>query len=329
MNESLKGAKPMKLKGKAAIVTGGGRGIGRAIALELARQGAAVVVNDPGSGRSGETTTERPADEVAAEIVKAGGRAVANHQSVADHAQARQMVQQCIDSFGSIDILVNSAGVLRERMIWNMTEDDFDAVIGVHLKGSWNMSHHAIRHMRTRGFGRIINLSSDAFKGSLGQCNYAAAKAGIIGLTRSIAKEAAKFGITANALCPLADTRMTLTPEVAANRKRRLENGLITQAQYDNATQPKGPEYVAPLAAYLSLDEANYINGQVFHVEKGAINTYFYGEDRNSMFKIDDGGLFTVEELQASLQRALLNNIPPIVPVVQPDQVQRVHKVAE
>ena len=312
----------MKLKGKAAVVTGGGRGIGRAIALELARQGAAVVINDPGLGRSGELTTERPADEVAAEIVQAGGRAVANHESVADHQKAGQMVQQCIDSFGSIDILINSAGVVRERMIWNMTEDEFDTVIGVHLKGMWNMSHHAIRHMRKQGFGRIVSLSSDAFKGTFGQCNYAAAKAGIIGLTRSIAKETAKFGITANALCPVADTRMTATPEVAANRKRKLESGLITQAQYDAAMQAKGPEYVAPLAAYLCLDDADFINGQTFHVEKGVINTYYFGEDRNSMFKVGDG-LFTLEDLEECLPRALLNGVPPIVPVVKREQAQK------
>ncbi len=312
----------MRLKGRAAVVTGSGRGIGRAIALYLAGQGASVVVNDPGVGRSGEASTERPADEVVAEIISAGGRAVANVDSVADFKQAGQMVQQCIDSFGSIDILVNCAGLVRERMIWNMTESEFDDVISVHLKGQWAMSHHAIRHMRTKGFGRIVNLSSDAYKGTVGQCNYAAAKAGIIGLTRSIAKETSKFGITANALCPIADTRMTATPEVYANRKRKLESGVITQAQYDASMQARGPEYIAPLVGYLCLDESDFINGQTFHVEKGLVSTYFFGEDRNSLLKVGDG-LFTLEELEESLPRALLNGVPPIVPIVKREEAQK------
>jgi NAD(P)-dependent dehydrogenase (short-subunit alcohol dehydrogenase family) len=150
----------------------------------MAREGASVIVNDPGAGRNG-VTTERPADEVVAEIAKAGGDALA-------------------DTFGKIDFVVNAAGVLRERMIWNMTEDDFDAVISVHLKGTWNMRHHAIKLMRGRRFGRIVNFSSDAFKGSVGQCNYAAAKAGVIGQTRTIARECGRYGITANAMCPFA-----------------------------------------------------------------------------------------------------------------------------
>ena len=189
--EDRKGETPMNLEGKAGIVTGAGRGIGRGIALLMAREGAKVVVNDPGAGRNGEVTTERPADEVVAEIAKAGGKALANYNSVADYVSAGRMVRQCADNFGRIDFVVNAAGVLRERMIWNMTEDDFDTVIGVHLKGTWNMSHHAIKLMRNERFGRIVNFSSDAFKGSVGQCNYAAAKAGVIGLTRTIASASA------------------------------------------------------------------------------------------------------------------------------------------
>ena len=173
----------MNLDGKAGIVTGAGRGIGRSIALLMSREGARVIVNDPGAGRNGEVTNERPADEVVAAITKAGGKAIANYDSVADYGSAGRMVRECADVFGRIDFVINAAGVLRERMIWNMTEDDFDTVIGVHLKGTWNMSHHAIKLMRSERFGRIVNFSSDAFKGSVGQCNYAAAKAGVIGLT--------------------------------------------------------------------------------------------------------------------------------------------------
>jgi 3-oxoacyl-[acyl-carrier protein] reductase len=306
----------MHLEGKAAIVTGAGRGIGREVALQLAAHGAAVVVNDPGVGRNGEPTDERPADDVVAEILKAGGRAVANHDSVADFRKAGAMVQQCIDGYGRIDILVNVAGNLRERMIWNMTEDDFDAVVSVHLKGHWNMAHHAIRHMRQAGYGRIINFSSDAFKGSVGQCNYSASKAGIIGLTRSIAKEAAKFGITANAICPAADTRMTLTDAVKENRKRKLAAGLMTQEQYNRTLLPRGPEYIAPMVVYLCLDQADYINGQVFHVERGRINTYYFGEDLKSLYKGDDG-MFSVDELIETVPETLMNGIVPVVPPVK------------
>src|SRR5271165_4310706 len=241
------GEGPMNLENKAGIVTGAGRGIGRSVALLMAREGASVIVNDPGAGRNGEVTTERPADEVVAEIAKAGGDALTNYGSVADYASAGRMVRQCADTFGKIDFVVNAAGVLRERMIWNMTEDDFDAVISVHLKGTWNMSHHAIKLMRGARYGRIVNFSSDAFKGSVGQCNYSAAKAGIIGLTRSIARETGRYGITANAMCPMAATRMTVNDGVIAGWKRRLERGLLTQAQYDSRMAMPGPEFVAPM----------------------------------------------------------------------------------
>jgi NAD(P)-dependent dehydrogenase (short-subunit alcohol dehydrogenase family) len=306
----------MHLKGKAAVVTGAGRGIGREVALLLAKEGASVVVNDPGVGRGGERTDERPADDVVAEIVKAGGKASPNYDSVAEYLKAGLMVKQCVDQYGSIDILVNTAGNLRERMIWNMSEDDFDSVVAVHLKGHWNMAHHAIKYMRQAGFGRVINFSSDAFKGSVGQCNYSASKAGIIGLTRSIAKETSRYGITANAICPSADTRMTVNDAVKANRKRRFESGLMTKAEYDRTLLPRGPEYVAPLVAYLCLEEADYINGQVIHVERGRIHTYYFGEDHKSLMKGGDG-MFTVDELIEAMPGSLMNGIVPVVPPVK------------
>lgn len=306
----------MHLKGKAAVVTGAGRGIGREVALLLAKEGASVVVNDPGVGRGGEATEERPADDVVAEIVKAGGKAVANYDSVADYVKAGLMIKQCVDTFGKIDIVVNVAGNLRERMIWNMSEDDFDAVVSVHLKGQWNMCSHAIKYMRQAGHGRIVNFSSDAFKGSVGQCNYSAAKAGIIALTRSIAKECSKFGITANAICPQADTRMTLTDAVKANRERKYKAGLMTKAEYERTLQPRGPEYIAPIVAYLCLDEADIINGQIFHAERGRISTYFFGEDLKSLYKGGEG-LFTVDELIESVPASLMSGITPVVPPVK------------
>ena len=313
----------MHLKGRAAIVTGAGRGIGREIALLLAKEGASVVVNDPGVGRNGEVTAERPADEVVAEIRKAGGTAVANYDSVADFKKAGAMVDQCVKEFGSIDLLINSAGVLRERMLWNMTEEDFDLVMSVHVKGHWNMCHHAVKKMRENGFGRIVNFSSDAFKGSVGQCNYAAAKGAIISLSRSIAKEAAKFGITCNAICPSADTRMTLTEEVKANKRRRLAAGLITQAEYERSLIPRGPEHIAPMVAYLCTNEADWVNAQTFHVEKGRIHNYFYGEINKKLYKDEnDDSVFTVEELLKKVPE-MMKDVPAIVPPVKHTEAQK------
>ena len=312
----------MHLKGKAAVVTGAGRGIGRAVALLLAEQGASVIVNDPGFGRGGEETTERPADDVVAEIVSAGGNALPNYGSVSDYAAAGSMVSQCVEAYGQIDILINTAGNLRDRMIWNMSEDDFDAVVSVHLKGHWNMCHHAIKNMRHKGFGRIVNFSSESFKGNVGQCNYSAAKAGIIGLTRSIAKETYKNGITANTVCPSADTRMTLNDQVKENRRRRFEAGLITKAQYERTLLPRGPEYIAPLVAFLCLEETNYINGQIFHVERGRIKTYYFGEDFRSIHKGGDG-MFSINELVDFIPGSLMNGIVPVVPVVSANESEK------
>ena len=310
------------LKGRSAIVTGAGRGIGREIALLLAKQGAKVAVCDPGLGRGGEQTGERVADEVVELIRKDGGTALALYDSVADYKKTGEMVAKTVSEFGSIDLMINVAGILRERMIWNMSEEDFDLVVAVHLKGMWNMSHHSIKHMRAKGFGRIINFSSAAFKGSVGQCNYAAAKGGIISLSRTIAQEAYKFGITCNAVCPSADTRMTLTEEVKANRKRKLDAGITTPEEYARQTQPRGPEYIAPFIAYLCTDEAYYLNGQTFHTEKGELSNYYFGETMRQITKQEDAGLFTVEELMKKVPE-MMKDVAPVAPVVDPSEAQK------
>jgi NAD(P)-dependent dehydrogenase (short-subunit alcohol dehydrogenase family) len=304
----------MNLQGRAGIVTGAGRGIGRAVALLLAKEGASVVVNDPGVGRGGEATEEKPADAVVAEIESVQGRASANYSSVADYASAGRMIAQCVDTYGKLDFVVNVAGMLRERMIWNMTEEDFDQVISVHLKGHWNICHHAVKVMRTARYGRIVNFSSDAFKGSVGQCNYAAAKAGIIGLTRTIAREAGRYGITANAMCPMAATRMTVNDAVIAGWKRRLERGLLTQAQYDGRMAMPGPEFVAPTVAYLCSEHSRDVNGQLFHAERSMIHTYQYGEEARAIYKYTDGGMFSVDELVETIPASLMAGIPNVAP---------------
>src|SRR5215218_2894348 len=204
------------MDGKVAIVTGAGRGLGRAEALELARLGARVVVNDYGRTLQGEEE-KSPADAVVDEITAAGGEAVADHGDVADWHDSRHLVQTAVDRFGQLDILVNNAGFLRDRMLFNMSEEDFDLVVRVHLKGHFCMSRHAASYWRDRSkasegpvYGRIVNTTSEAaLLGSPGQPNYAAAKAGIISLTIATANSIGRYGVTANAIAPRARTRMT------------------------------------------------------------------------------------------------------------------------
>ncbi|MBT2444624.1 3-oxoacyl-ACP reductase [Streptomyces sp. ISL-36] len=260
----------LPLEGLSAIVTGAGRGLGRAEALELARLGASVVVNDygqPGRDGSGEASAA-PAEEVAAEIRAAGGRAVAHLGDVADFETARALVGLAVGEFGKLDILVNNAGILRDRMVFSMSEDEWDSVIRVHLKGHFNTTHFAAAHWRGRAkagesgvYGRIVNTSSEAFlAGSAGQPNYAAAKGGIVGLTTSTALALARYGVTANAICPRARTRMT--QDVFAGFAEP-----TTEAELD----PLSPEHVAPLVGYLASPAAGGVNGQLLVVHGGMV----------------------------------------------------------
>ncbi|MFS8201643.1 3-oxoacyl-ACP reductase [Streptomyces sp. CWNU-52B] len=259
------------LAGRSAVVTGAGRGLGRAEALELARLGAAVVVNDFGqSGRDGSGgASAAPAEEVASEIRDAGGRAVAHTGDVADHEQARELVELAISEYGQLDVLVNNAGILRDRMVFSMSEDEWDSVIRVHLKGHFNTTHFASAHWRARSkaadrpvYGRIVNTSSEAFlAGSAGQPNYAAAKGGIVGLTTSTALALAKYGVTANVICPRARTRMTA--DVFA--------GLGGADGGGDGLDPLAPEHVAPLVGYLASPAAARVNGQLLVVHGGMV----------------------------------------------------------
>ncbi|TQJ87771.1 3-oxoacyl-ACP reductase [Streptomyces sp. SLBN-31] len=286
----------LPLEGLSAVVTGAGRGLGRAEALELARLGAAVVVNDygqPGRDGSGESSAG-PAEEVAAEIRAAGGRATAHTGDVADFQQAGQLVDLAIEEFGKLDILVNNAGILRDRMVFSMTEGEWDSVIRVHLKGHFNTTHFAAAHWRERSkaaggpvYGRIVNTSSEAFlAGSAGQPNYAAAKGGIVGLTTSTALALAKYGVTANAICPRARTRMT-------------EDVFAGFEQPADGLDPLAPEHVAPLVGYLASPAAARANGQLFVVHGGMVAVVDRPRVRAKFDSKQD--TFTYDELDAVL----------------------------
>ncbi len=251
------------LDGKVAIVTGAARGLGRVEALELARQGARVVVNDLGKAGDGSGRDEGPANAVVEEIKALGGEAVPHFGDVAVWADAQALIGTAVETFGDLHILVNNAGFLRDRMIFNMSEEDFDAVVRVHLKGHFCTMRHASVHWRERSkaaggeiYGRIINTSSEAFIfGSPGQPNYAAAKAGIVALTMSAAQGLQRYGVMANAIMPRARTRMNDTGALADMFAKPSE-GFDTFA----------PEHVSPLVAYLASPDAGNVSGQVIVV---------------------------------------------------------------
>ena len=240
----------MLLENRVAVVTGAGRGIGRQFALELAAQGAAVVVNDLGVSLRGDAEEEDAATSVCREIESAGGRAVPSPESVTDFAAAERIIATAVDSFGRIDILVNNAGIVRDRTLVKMDESDFDAVIATHLKGAFNCTRHAAPLMKEAGYGRIVNVTSSAgLRGNFGQTNYGAAKAGLMGMTFVWALELAKSGITVNAIAPAGATRMTaaLVGDADADVDPRLD-----------------PAMNAPLVAFLASDRAGHVNGQLF-----------------------------------------------------------------
>jgi NAD(P)-dependent dehydrogenase (short-subunit alcohol dehydrogenase family) len=253
------------LEGKVAIVTGAGGGLGRAHALALARAGARVVVNDLGSSLSGEGADVAKAQAVVAEIEALGSDAVANGESVADFEGARRVVEHALEAFGRLDVLVNNAGILRDRMLVNMDEAEWDAVIGVHLKGHFAPTRHAAAHWRERAKSgedvraRVINTSSPSgVFGNAGQANYGAAKAGIAAFTVIAALELGRYGVTVNCIAPNARTRMT--------------ESAFALPEEDGAFDPLAPEHNSPIVVALCADAAQAITGQVFHIFGGAVN---------------------------------------------------------
>ena len=246
------------LDNRVAIVTGAGRGIGAETAKLFAAQGAKVVVNDLGGNVDGSGADAGPADETVAAIRDAGGQAVANHASVSDYDASESIVKQAVDEFGDLDIVVNTAGILRDRMVFNMTEEEWDAVLDVHLKGHFNLTKYASIHWRTerKGHYRLINFSSvSGIFGAPGQPNYAAAKMGIVGFTYSCANALGRYGATANAISPGASTRMTDT--VPEERRRE---GYV---EADEVTDIRSPANVAIPLVYIASEASDWLNGQI------------------------------------------------------------------
>jgi len=265
-----------KLAGRVAVVTGAGNGIGHAEALALAGEGASVVVNDLGGWIDGSGSSNAAADHVAAEIIENGGQASANYDSVATSEGAERIIQCALDKYGRLDILVNNAGILRDRFIYNMTDEEWDDVIKVHLYGTFYCTRAACRTFKPQRWGRIINTSSVSGLGMMGQPNYSAAKEGVVGFTRTVAIGMAKYGVTCNAIRPNATTRM-LTPKLRAEWLRKLQSLGATSEQIEAMEKEVAsltPEKIAPFVVYLASEDAAYINGRTFHLKANEIGIY-------------------------------------------------------
>ena len=301
------------LIGKAAIVTGAGRGIGSGVARLLAAEGAAVVVNDPGVELDGSGGEPSHAERVVAQIAAAGGRAVASHDSVTDFEAGEALVRQAVDAFGRLDIVVTCHGILRDRMIFNMSEQEWDDVISVHLTGTFNVVRHAARHMREQRAGRIITFSSTSgLWGSSGQANYGGAKGGVAGFTRVVARDLGRYGVTANAIVPMAATRMTTSVPPAA-RAARAASGIALGTPEGTTEVEFDPEDVAPFVAYLASDFAAGVNGQFFLVYGKTVSLMSQPRPERTVTK-PGGERWTVEELAAVFPTSLGMDLPNPAP---------------
>ena len=296
------------LEGKVAILTGAGRGLGREEALAMAREGCNLVINDLGASFDGSGAETKIADQVAEECKKLGVKAIGNYDSVTDYNKAKAMVDNAISEFGKLDIVVNNAGILRDRMLFNMSEAEFDAVLSVHLKGTFNMTRHAAEYFRKEGksnpergnFGRIINTASDAgLLGNMGQSNYGAAKAAIAAFTLIAAMELRKYA-TVNCVVPMARTRLTTdaTPKFASAMSAKTETGFDI---FD-------PANVAPMVVYIASDKAQKISGEVFRVVADHV---WIMRGWHSVKSIDNEGKpFTPQILAERVKSELMKGIP-------------------
>lgn len=294
------------LDGRVALVTGGGGGIGAAICRRLAAEGACVVVNDRGTAVDGTGADSAAARGVVAQIEADGGRAVANGSDVTDHAAAGELVRQALDSFGRLDVVVTAAGILRDRMLFNMTADEWRAVLGVHLDGTFNVAHHASRHWREQanpeGHYRLITFTSVAgLHGAPGQPNYATAKLGIVGFTYSCAHALKRYGVTANSISPGAATRMTASVPDERRRNRA-----------DRPAAERSPDNIAPVVAYLAGERSDWCTGQVLSASGYQIGLYSRPQVIRQVVSADAWRLDEAGSLMEKAFRPVVENQPAL-----------------
>ena len=291
------------LKDKVGIVTGSGRGIGRGVALMMASEGAKMVVNDLGGAVDGSGNSSSPADDVVAEINAAGGTAVANYDSVSTMEGGENIVKTAIDNFGQLDIVVTPAGILRDRMVFNMTEQEWDDVIDVHLKGTFTVTKFACILFRQQRSGNIITFSSTSgLYGNSGQANYGAAKDGIAGYTRAIARDMGRYGVRVNSISPGANSRMTATVPQSARDIRASSGSAGAASQQPKRELRREPEDIAPFVTWLASEKADGVNGQVFHVTGGEVSLMNNPEVART---ITTQGRWSVDEIGAMFPATL------------------------
>jgi len=303
------------LNGKVAIVTGSGRGIGRGIAKLMAAEGASVVVVDPGVNVDGTGSDLSAADQGVGEITRAGGTAVPCYESVATMQGGEKIVQTAIDGFGKLDIVVTCAGILRDRMIFNMSEEEWDDVIAVHLKGTFTVVKNASILFRQQRSGRIITFSSESgLMGNSGQANYGAAKSGIAGFTKVVAKDMGRYGVTVNSIAPRASTRMIADiPGSAAEIRAR--SGVAPIAGEEDLAS-LDPDHIAPFVAYLASDFADNVNGQTFLVYGDTISLVSQPRPERAIY--ESSGTWDIEKLSVMARDVLTKDIANPAPAREP-----------
>jgi NAD(P)-dependent dehydrogenase (short-subunit alcohol dehydrogenase family) len=287
------------LENKVVLITGAGRGIGREMALLMASHGARIVVNDPGVSLEGRDETDGPANEVVRDIKAAGGEAVADYGSVSDASAARAMVARAVDTFGRIDVVVNNAGILRDVIFHKMTQEDWDAVVKVHLYGAFNVSRAAAEHFRRQESGAFVHMTSTSgLVGNAGQANYSAAKMGVVGLSKSLALDMAKFNVRSNSISPFAWSRMVGSIPNTPDQEERL-----------NAVRSLTPDKIAPVAVFLASDDAREVNGQIF-VVRG--NEIFLMSQPRPLRSVHRSEGWTPEALRDHMTPALKSSFIPL-----------------
>ena len=306
---------PGVLEGKVAIVTGSGRGIGRGVAILMAQEGAKVVVVDPGAELDGSGGSIAIADSVVDEIRASGGQAVPCYESVATMEGGEAIVQSALDNFGKLDIVVTCAGILRDRMLFNMTEQEWDSVIAVHLKGTFTVVKHAAILFRQQRSGRIITFSSESgLIGNSGQANYGAAKSGIAGFTKVVARDMGRYGVTANSIAPRANTRMTSDIPSAASQIRAAQGVAAIEGEDD--LESADPDDIAPFTVFLASDYAADVNGQTFLVYGGVVSLMSQPRPERSIFNGEER--WDLEKLSHLARNYLTRGIDNPAPARQP-----------